>query len=97
MERLLGVALSSKEAHPVTNETNKTPGQVAFEAYNAAGTNPGLTWDKKPVPTWENLSDDVRAKWEAAAASIVGLFKAELTIPTKPKKPVDAQDEPGAA
>ena len=44
----------------------KAPGQVAFEAYNNAGANPGLTWDKKPVPAWENLSDDVRAKWAAA-------------------------------
>ena len=45
---------------------NKAPGQTSFEAYNEAGANPGKTYDGKPVPTWENLSDDVRAKWAAA-------------------------------
>jgi hypothetical protein len=38
-----------------------------FNAYNAAGANPGKTWDGKPVPTWAGLNDDVRAKWVAAA------------------------------
>lgn len=49
---------------------SKSLGQIAFEAYNNAGANPGLTWDKKPVPTWENLSDDVRTKWESAAVAV---------------------------
>ena len=47
------------------------PGRIAFEAYNNAGANPGLTWDKKPVPAWENLSDDVREKWNAAYSAVV--------------------------
>lgn len=50
---------------------SKAPGQTAFEAYNNAGANPGLTWDKKPVPTWENLSDDVRTKWAAAERAAI--------------------------
>jgi hypothetical protein len=44
----------------------KSPGQASFEAYNSHGANPGKTYDGKPVPTWKNLSDDVRAKWAAA-------------------------------
>ena len=44
----------------------KTPGQESFEAYNAAGANPGKTHDDKDVPAWDNLSIDVRAKWAAA-------------------------------
>jgi len=44
----------------------KQPGQTSFESYNAAGIHPGKTHDGKPVPTWENLSDDVRAKWAVA-------------------------------
>lgn len=42
------------------------PGQTSFEAYNAAGANPGKTYDSKPVPLWHDLTDDVRAKWAAA-------------------------------
>lgn len=45
-------------------------GRLAFEAYNNAGSNPGKTWDGKPVPAWESLGDDVRAKWCAAALAV---------------------------
>lgn len=38
-----------------------------FAAYNAEPPNPGLTWDGKPVPAWEQLNDQVRGKWKAAA------------------------------
>jgi len=48
----------------------KSLGQIAFEAYNGAGANKGLTYDGKPVPAWPDLSEDVRAKWEAAAAAV---------------------------
>lgn len=40
-----------------------------FETYNAAGANPGKTFDGRPVPSWPELSDDVRAKWIAAASN----------------------------
>ena len=59
----------------------KSPGQTSFESYNTAGGNPGLTWDKKPVPVWENLSDDVRAKW-AAAEKAAGRLRLEQFPPT---------------
>ena len=45
--------------------SEKEPGQDLFEAYNNAGANPGKTHDGKPVPKWQNLTDDVRAKWAA--------------------------------
>jgi hypothetical protein len=61
-------------------QTPKAPGQAAFESYNAAGDNPGLTWDKKPVPTWPDLSDDVRAKW-AAAEKAAGRVRLEAFPP----------------
>lgn len=38
-----------------------------FDAYNATPPNAGLTWDGKPVPTWEKLNDQVRGKWVGAA------------------------------
>lgn len=49
----------------------KTLGQVAFEAYNDAKG--GLTYDGKPIPSWDTLTDEVglsvRAAWEAAAVA----------------------------
>lgn len=65
----------------------KSVGQIAFEAYNAGGKNPGLTWDGKPVPTWEGLNDDVRAKWQAGAAGLLERVRAIV------EASADAQDE----
>lgn len=42
--------------------------KAMFNAYNEQGPNPWRTFDGRQVPAWENLSDQVRAKWEAAAA-----------------------------
>lgn len=39
-----------------------------FDAYNAQGPNPWKTFDGRDVPRWDALSDQVRAKWTAAAA-----------------------------
>lgn len=61
-----------------------TLGQIAFEAYNSAGNNPGKTWDGKDVPTWDKLSDDVRAKWEVCVKhveTIALLQMLELNFP----------------
>lgn len=53
----------------------KTPGQIAFEAYNLSKG--GLTWDGKPIPGWETLTNEagvaVRAGWEAAARAVLAL------------------------
>ena len=49
--------------------SEKTIGQVAFEAYNESKG--GLTYDGKPIPPWDELSGDkaaVHRAWEAAAA-----------------------------
>jgi hypothetical protein len=49
-----------------------------FEAYNAAGPNPGKTFDGRDVPSWEQLAgpsgDQVRGKWRAAAVEAVTLI-----------------------
>lgn len=46
---------------------NRTPGQIAFEAYNQSKG--GLTYDGKPIPAWDTLSDEsgVKQAWEVAA------------------------------
>jgi len=52
--------------------TEKTLGQLGFEAYNAARG--GLTHDGKPIPPWDSLigptGESVRAAWEISAKTI---------------------------
>lgn len=52
----------------------------AFNAYNAAGPNPGKTWDGKDVPAWQDCGDQVRAKWRAAARALMGLVPLLLVL-----------------
>ncbi|HND53209.1 MAG TPA: hypothetical protein PLV92_12455 [Pirellulaceae bacterium] len=56
----------------------------AFDAYNAAGANPGKTFDGRPVPAWEHLNDDVREKWCAAVAAV---FDATVGFVPKVESP----------
>lgn len=41
--------------------------RMMFDAYNEQGPNPWKTFDGRDVPRWEQLNDQVRAKWIAAA------------------------------
>ena len=58
----------------------KTPGQVAFEAYNESKG--GLTYDGKPIPPWASLTDAtgeaVRRGWEVAAHAVLASYDAQL-------------------
>ncbi len=56
----------------------KSMAQQMFEAYNAQGPNPNKTWDGKDVPTWENLNDQVRGKWDAAAMKALDEILGDL-------------------
>lgn len=49
-------------------ETIETKAIAAFGRYNAQGPNPWKTWDGKAVPRWDELNDQVRAKWRAAVS-----------------------------
>lgn len=53
-------------------EQMKTPGQIAFEVYNEAKG--GKTYDGKPIPPWDTLTDEtgraVQAAWEKAAVAV---------------------------
>jgi hypothetical protein len=53
-----------------------------FEAYNAQGPNPNKTWDGKDVPAWEDLGEQVRGKWMAAARAAM----IDLGVPEKPAR-----------
>jgi hypothetical protein len=46
--------------------------KVMFAAYNAAGPNPGKTWNGKDVPPWEKCGEQVQTKWTAAAEAAFG-------------------------
>ena len=52
-----------------------TDGQRAYEAYNAGGdpATANLNFRGEPCPAWEDLPENVRAKWEAAAAALTGV------------------------
>lgn len=49
-------------------QMEKSWGQTNFDAYNEAAG--GLTHDGKPIPTWDKLTDQVRANWEAGAKAV---------------------------
>lgn len=58
--------------------TDKTPGQIGYEAYGGCGTRthePWKTFDGRPMPTWNDLGEtesgrSTRERWEAAAMAI---------------------------
>lgn len=50
-------------------------GQIAFEAYGKSTG--GLTWDKKPIPAWDELPDHVRQAWMAAADAVHAALRGE--------------------
>lgn len=47
----------------------KTPGQVAFEAYNIQKG--GKTWDGKDIPPWSAVGEAVQSGWDAAAEAVL--------------------------
>lgn len=45
-----------------------------FDTYNGSGKRRWETFDGRPVPPWEDLSEDVRAKWVNAATEALELL-----------------------
>lgn len=74
----------------------KTLGQCTYERYNEAKG--GLTWDGKPIPSWdENKDENVKAAWEEAAKFAYN-FGAENGNPERKPSLVDAyHTEPNIA
>ncbi len=48
---------------------SRTPGQVAFEAYNESKG--CKTWDGKDIPPWSEVGEAVQAGWVAAAEAVL--------------------------
>lgn len=47
-----------------------TPGQINFEAYKLNAND--LSFDGiTPIPVWDNLSEQVKANWEAGALAVL--------------------------
>lgn len=49
-------------------EDHKGLGRINFEAYRVQLK--GLTYDGKPIPEWDGLTDAVRAGWVAGARAV---------------------------
>lgn len=47
----------------------RTLGQIAYEAYRNCSNGKSLV-SGAPIPTWENLSAEIRAAWELAAFAV---------------------------
>lgn len=75
--------------------TAQTPGQAAFEAWEALIAPPG-----KPM-TWESLqgaeSRDYRAAWEAAAQAAIDVFLAGDSVSAESIREALAAQEPQPA
>lgn len=50
-------------------EETRTPGEVAFDAYNAARE--GKNYQGKETPPWTELPQGIRDAWEVAAAAVM--------------------------
>lgn len=50
-------------------KTRTEYGQVNYAAYVAAVG--GKTWDGRPCPTWDELTDKIRAGWETGALVVM--------------------------
>lgn len=54
------------------SEPGATPAEVAYAAYNRAGTpeKAGLNYKGDPCPVWDELPENIREKWRAAALAV---------------------------
>lgn len=59
---------SADEAIACARATLTTAGRKAFDTYNHAVG--GLTWDGKPIPGWEAVTEHVRDGWRMAALAV---------------------------
>ena len=60
--------MSADAALECARESMTVAGRRAFETYNAAVG--GVTWDGKPIPGWDAVTDKVRDGWRMAALAV---------------------------
>lgn len=53
----------------IATAPTKSFAQIGYEAYGLKAD--WKTWDGKPMPTWTDLGDVVRDRWQAAAEAII--------------------------
>ena len=82
--------LDAKNAEALRNTKQPTEGNMGpsvaeqmFNAYNEQGPNPWKTFDGRDVPRWDAITDQVRAKWEAAAGCAQAIF-VPTSVQAKP-------------
>ena len=70
-------------------DNEKTIGQLAFEAYvEQVG---GVTYDKKPIPTWTALSIHIQDGWHKAARRVL-MFAIETDMFFSSKEGSDGKE-----
>jgi len=60
--------LTADEARACAAASLERAGRIAFESYNNAVG--GVTWDGKPIPGWDAVTDKVREGWRTAAFAV---------------------------
>lgn len=61
----------------------KTYGQINYEAYNESKG--GLTYDGKPIPSWdENDNQSVKDGWEAGANAVIDAYIGRVQSALEP-------------
>jgi len=72
----------------------KTAGQVGYEAYSIHTG--GKTFDGRDMPLWDELPDDTKLAWGAAATAIAEYKLGELKLAEVKKRLQDEEDtKPG--
>ena len=60
----------------------KSYGQVAFEAYRKHRG--GVNHDGAPTPVWLELTEEIRAAWDAAATAAIAQVSRDTAYLTEP-------------
>lgn len=53
-------------------------GQIAFEAYCDSVGN--KTYDNKPIPKWEDLTEQIKQAWNNAANEAIKAYAVEYVL-----------------
>lgn len=79
----------------------KTFGQLAFEAYDQHGENPGRDYQGQPTRPWNEMSQATREKWEEASQAVLraagsGMIGNPFPPPPPPPPTKEAPDTAAA-
>lgn len=53
-------------------------GQVAYQAYGK--NRDWKSWDGRPMPTWEDVTPEIKIAWQVAAVAAISAFKVNVNF-----------------